>query len=226
MRGVRGRLTAFAAAGGAHLGALLSGQASVERVTKPVLMPLLAEYVLHRGGPRLLALALLFGCAGDALLQLGGDAAFLAGMGAFAAGHGCYLALFARHGAPGGARTRRLAAAYGAAWLGTVALLWPGLAAELRVPVALYGLLLTAMALGASRAGSWAAAGGALFALSDTLIAGGLAGWPQAPVPQFWIMLSYLGAQWLLAEGVLRQQAVARTEGAGRLPGPSVCAGP
>lgn len=200
MRAFRSPRLAFAAAAGVHLGALLTGRTRIERATKPVLMPLLAEYVLLRGGPRPLALALLFGCAGDTLLQTGGDVPFLLGMGSFAAGHLCYLALFARHGMPG----RALAIGYGTAWAGTLAALWPGLDAELRVPVALYSLLLTTMALGATRAPAGAAAGGALFLLSDTLIAAGLTG---RPVPQFWIMLTYVTAQYLLAEGILQTRA-------------------
>ncbi|MBZ4321677.1 lysoplasmalogenase [Streptomyces huiliensis] len=213
----RGPALAFAAAAGVHLGALAGGAAPVARATKPVLMPLLAEYVLRRGGPRTLALALLCGCAGDTLLQLSGELPFLLGMGAFAAGHGCYLALFARHGDR--PTSRRLAAGYAAAWAGTTALLWPGLPAGLRPPVALYGLLLTATAYGAVRTRRRAAAGGALFLLSDTLIAAGLAGRPQPPVPQFWIMLTYLGAQYLLAEGVLKA-AADDAEGARQRPGP------
>ncbi|MGW1198133.1 lysoplasmalogenase [Streptomyces sp. NPDC002536] len=193
MRALHSLRPAFAAAAGVHLGALLTGRTRIERATKPVLMPLLAEYVLLRGGPRPLALALLFGCAGDTLLQTGGDVPFLLGMGSFAAGHLCYLALFAKHGRPG----RRLTAAYGTAWAGTLALLWPGLDAELRVPVALYSLLLTTMALGATRAGTRPAVGGALFLLSDTFIA-------SRPQQQFWIMLTYLAAQYLLTEGLLQ----------------------
>ncbi|WP_229899645.1 lysoplasmalogenase [Streptomyces hiroshimensis] len=199
----------------AHLGALLAGSA-VALVTKPALMPLLAAYVLTRGGPRLLAVALLFGCGGDTLLQVGGDLPFLLGMASFAAGHGCYLVLCSRHGTPGSARTLPPALGYGSAWLVTVVLLWPDLEAGLRVPVALYSLLLVTMALRATRAGALAAAGGALFVVSDTLIATGVADWPQAPAPQFWVMLTYLGAQFLLAEGFLRS-----AEGAGRTPGPS-----
>ncbi|MGK5640274.1 lysoplasmalogenase [Streptomyces sp. URMC 126] len=208
-RAVRGAVRrprlAFAAAAGLHLGALATGGAPVARATKPVLMPLLAEYVLRRGGPRTLALALLFGCAGDTLLQSSGELPFLLGMGAFAAGHACYLALFARHGDHGS--RRRLAAGHAVAWAGTTALLLPGLPARLRPAVALYGLLLTAVGHQATRLGVRGAAGGALFLLSDTLIAAGLAGRPQPPVPQFWIMLTYLGAQYLLADGVLRAAA-------------------
>ncbi|WP_407553793.1 lysoplasmalogenase [Streptomyces sp. Pv4-95] len=181
-------------------------------VTKPALMPVLAAYVLARGGPPLLAGALLFGCGGDTFLQIGGDTLFLLGMGSFAAGHVCYLVLFARHGAPDArrGRTAAAAAAYAALLTGTVVLLWPDLPPELRIPVAGYSLLLTAMAFGALRAGPWAALGGLLFLLSDTLIATGIAEWPQLPGPQFWIMLTYVAAQCALAFGVLRAAAAPR----------------
>ncbi|WP_030618987.1 lysoplasmalogenase [Streptomyces sclerotialus] len=204
----RALLAAFGVLAAVHLGALLAGAGTVEVVTKPALMPVLAAYVLARGGPVLLAAALLFGCGGDTLLQAGGDTAFLVGMASFAAGHVCYLVLFVRRGAaPEWGRRwpqAAVAAGYAVAWLGTVALLWPDLTADLRGPVAGYSLLLTAMAYGALRAGPRALLGGLLFLGSDTLIASGIAHWPQPPAPQFCIMLGYLAAQWLLADGVLR----------------------
>ncbi|MFF8815600.1 lysoplasmalogenase family protein [Streptomyces pactum] len=194
-------LGVFALLAAVHLGALAVAAETAEHLTKPALMPVLAGYVLLRGGPRPLVAALLFGCGGDTLLQIGGDAAFLAGMASFAAGHVCYLLLFRR---AGGRVPPLLAAGYGVAWLGTVALLWPDLPAGLRLPVAGYSLLLTAMAAAALRAGPLAAAGGALFLLSDTLIATGIADWPQAPAPDFWVMLTYLAAQYALTAGILR----------------------
>ncbi|MCK7621906.1 lysoplasmalogenase [Streptomyces sp. RS10V-4] len=217
-RAARALLLAFAVLAAGHLAALAahaaaapgSGPAGLAdtavHLTKPALMPLLAAHTLLRGGPPLLAAALLFGCGGDTFLQIGAPTAFLIGMGSFAAGHLCYLLLFARHGTPAPARRSRAAAAaalYAAALVTTVALLWPGLPAALRIPVAGYSLLLTAMAFGALRAGPRAAAGGLLFLLSDSLIAGGLAHWPQLPAPQLWIMLTYLGAQTALALGLL-----------------------
>ncbi|WP_275562357.1 lysoplasmalogenase [Streptomyces sp. 5-6(2022)] len=196
-----------------HLGALLVDATTVVHLTKPALMPVLAVWALARGGRWPLPAALLCGCGGDVLLQIGGETAFLAGMGCFAAGHLCYLALFAR---AGWRRTAPwVAAGYGAAWLGTVALLWPGLAAHLRLPVAGYSLLLTVMGLVALGAGAWTGLGGALFMLSDTLIAAGLADLPRPPVPQFWIMATYIAAQWLLAAGATREGA----------PRPASCAG-
>lgn len=217
-RTARVLLGAFAVLAVVHLGALLAAATTVVHLTKPALMPVLAAYVLAAGAPRLLAAALLFGCGGDTLLQTGDDGLFLVGMGSFAAGHVCYLVLFARRGAfPGGRRlSGPLAAVYAAAWLGVVALLWPDLAADLRGPVAGYSLLLTATAFGALRLGPGAALGGLLFLFSDTLLATGLAHWQQPPAARFWVMLTYTAAQYALADGVRRAYAGReRTGGAG-----------
>ncbi|GGT63609.1 lysoplasmalogenase [Streptomyces purpureus] len=191
-------LAAFALAVLVDLGSLAAGAELGHRIAKPLLMPLLAAYAATRGAPRLLIAALLFGWGGDVFLLSGAEWAFLVGMGSFAAGHVCYLVLFGR-----GRTSPALGLAYGAALVGTVALLWPDLPAELRVPVAGYSLLLTAMAYRASALGITAGAGGALFLLSDTLIATGVADWPQLPAPDFWIMLTYIAAQVLLTNGAL-----------------------
>ncbi|MFF1697504.1 lysoplasmalogenase [Streptomyces sp. NPDC058257] len=205
--GARLLLATFGLAAVGDLAALLADSDAAHAVFKPLLMPLLAAYVFTVKGPRLLAAALLFGWGGDTLLLFDADPAFLAGMGSFAAGHICYLVLFKRHGSKRGGTSRArgacLVAAYATALIGTVALLWPDLPADMRGPVAGYSLLLTAMAFAATRLGLIAAAGGALFLLSDTLIATGVAEWPQAPRPDFWIMLTYIAAQFLLVRGVL-----------------------
>ena len=209
----RGGAAAFAAAFTAvfaallalHLVATANGWDAVRLATKPLLMPVLAGWVLARRGPRLLVAALLCGWGGDVLLEVGGTAAFLAGMGCFAAGHVCYLRLFLPRGAFAGPRTavRLRCAVYAALWAVMVALLWPGLAAGMRVPVAAYSLLLVSMAAGAYGLGPLTAVGGALFLLSDSLIATGLAHWPRLPGHDVWIMLTYGLAQALLAFGLL-----------------------
>ncbi|MDT9691655.1 lysoplasmalogenase [Streptomyces sp. P9(2023)] len=194
----RALLAAFALAVAVDLVSLLVGADLGHRIAKPLLMPLLAAYAATRGAPKLLIAALLFGWGGDVFLLSQADWAFLVGMGSFAAGHVCYLVLFGRR------RTSvPLGIAYTVALVGTVALLWPDLPAELRIPVAGYSLLLTAMAYRASSLGLAAGAGGALFLLSDTLIATGVAEWPQLPAPAFWVMSTYIAAQYLLAKGVL-----------------------
>ncbi|MEV6579304.1 lysoplasmalogenase [Streptomyces sp. NPDC051582] len=197
-------LAAFAAATAVDLGSLLAGWHLGHVLAKPLLMPLLVAYVCcqrqrgARKAPRLLIAALLFGWGGDLALLFDADAAFLIGMGSFAAGHVCYLVLFGR-----GRTHPALGGAYALALIGTVALLWADLPADLRVPVAGYSLLLTAMAYRSSALGLRAGLGGALFLLSDTLIATGVADWPQLPRPDFWIMATYVAAQYLLATGAL-----------------------
>uniref|UniRef100_A0AAU3HTB0 Lysoplasmalogenase n=1 Tax=Streptomyces sp. NBC_01393 TaxID=2903851 RepID=A0AAU3HTB0_9ACTN len=193
-------LVCFALAAAVDLASLLAGADPGHRIAKALLMPLLAAYAGARGAPRLLLAALLLGWCGDLALLSDADPAFLVGMASFAAGHVCYLVLFRRTAR---VRDARLVGAYVTALAALVVLLWPGLPAGLRVPVAGYSLLLTAMAYGATRLGPPAALGGALFMLSDTLIATGVADWPQLPKAAFWIMLTYIAAQFLLVRGVL-----------------------
>ncbi|MFD9393632.1 lysoplasmalogenase [Streptomyces sp. NPDC060000] len=194
-------LALFVLAAAGDLLSLAVGFDPGHTMAKPLLMPLLAAWAALRGAPRLLVAALLCGWGGDILLLLDADPAFLAGMASFAAGHICYLTLFARTGRPR-ARGALLAPCYATALIATVALLWPDLPADLRLPVAVYSTLLTAMAYSAAtRFGPVAGAGGVLFLLSDTLIATGVAEWPQPPRPDLWIMLTYIAAQFLLAHG-------------------------
>ncbi|WP_406448704.1 lysoplasmalogenase [Streptomyces sp. NBC_00876] len=197
-RWVRPLLAAFLVACAVDLVGVLAGSDTVHLVAKPLLMPLLAGYAAARRGPRLLIAALLCGWTGDVFLLADADLAFLIGMGGFAAGHICYLRLFGRaRGA--------LLPGIGYAVLLTVfvALIWNGLPAGLRIPMAGYSLLLTAMAYRSGVLGRYAATGGALFLLSDALIATGIADWPQLPAPDFWVMLTYAAAQLLLTLGVL-----------------------
>jgi uncharacterized membrane protein YhhN len=190
-----------------HLAAVAQDYDLVRSLSKPLLMPLLALWARSQGAPRLLVAALLCGCGGDLLLDVGGTAAFLAGMACFAAGHVCYLRLFLHagsFGSPSRTAVRLRCAAYAAVWAALVVLLWPGLDPGMRVPVALYSVLLAAMAAGAYGLGPLTGTGGALFLVSDTLIATDLADWPQLPSPGTWVMTTYLAAQVLLTCGLLR----------------------
>lgn len=198
-------LIAFGLAVAVDLGSLLAGAEAGHQIAKPLPAPLLAGHVYARGGRRMLVAALLCGWGGDVFLLASADIAFLLGMGCFAAGHVCYLLLF------GWGRTHpALGIGYGIALVVAVAVLWPDLPADLRIPVAGYSVLLTAMAYRSSRLGLLVGLGGALFLLSDMLIATGVADWPQLPRPDFWIMLTYLGAQVLLAQAY-RESPVVRS---------------
>ncbi|MEU9758236.1 lysoplasmalogenase [Streptomyces sp. NPDC047987] len=210
-------LAAFLVACAVDLFAVLAEVRIGVLVAKPLLMPLLAGYVAVRRGPRLLVAALLFGWGGDVFLLMDADTAFLLGMGSFAVGHVCYLWLFGRARSP-------LSTAVGYAVVLAVALvlLWPGLPADLRIPMVGYSLLLTAMAYRAGVLGRYAAVGGALFLLSDALIAVGVADGPLLPAHDFWIMLTYIAAQFLLATGALSPGARPRVRASAApvVPGP------
>nr|WSW70000.1 lysoplasmalogenase [Streptomyces sp. NBC_00995] len=209
-RFTRPLLIAFLLACAADLAGVLTDTGPVHLVAKPLLMPLLAAYAAARRGPRLLIAALLCGWIGDVFLLADADLAFLVGMGGFAVGHLCYLRLFGR------ARGALLPAmAYAVVLSVFLVLIWDGLPAGLRVPMAGYSLLLTTMAYRSGVLGRYGAAGGALFLLSDALIATGIADWPQLPAPDFWVMLTYVAAQFLLTLGALAPGA----KGAGGLLG-------
>lgn len=106
----------------------------------------------------------------------------------------------------------------GYALIATVVLvaLWPGVPAALRVPVLLYVLCLGSMA--AQAAVVWLAArgstaeplarmgaiGGALFMLSDALLAINKFAGPL-PLASLWVLASYWAAQWCIA-GSLRER--------------------
>ena len=66
-------------------------------------------------------------------------------------------------------------------------------------------MLLTATAVTAGALGWRLGLGGALFFVSDTMIAvWDIAGRPAPPLPGLWIMSTYILAQYLLASGALR----------------------
>ncbi|WP_063772543.1 lysoplasmalogenase [Streptomyces sp. NRRL S-495] len=192
LRSAGGLLTGYATTGyattsAAHLGALLTGTPALRHATKPALMPLLAAHSVTRAteagrrAPKLLAPALLLSAGGDVLLQLGNDTAFLAGMGSFAAAHVCYVTMFVGQGAlTDRRRTMVVAAAYATAWVTMVGRLWPDLG-DLRAPVAGYSLLLASTAVASAGLGARGGLGGALFLLSDTLIATKLANHGHVP---------------------------------------------
>lgn len=145
---------------------------------------------------------LVFSTLGDIALMLPVDA-FVIGLGAFLLAHLAYIAAFARRAAAIPVAWGALL--YAALAAGVLALLLPAVPAELRWPVIAYALVLAAMAataLGASSiAGRRLALGGALFVLSDGLLA-----WNRfvepLPLASLWVLASYWAAQWCIARSV------------------------
>ena len=174
-----------------------TGHTAARRVTKPLLMPALLP-----GRTPATRRALALGWAGDVALLSDGPAALPAGLGCFLAGHGAWAAALRSRPSTGLVRRRPLLALpYAAAWLGLSAYLWPR-TGSVRVPVLVYGAALTGTALVALDSGRpGTAAGGALFLVSDTLLALGRFAGVHLPGGEGAVMATYTAAQALLAEG-------------------------
>lgn len=190
-------LVAIAAALGAAPFTLLA-------VAKPLTTALIAVHAWQAGVSverRWVVAGLALSLIGDVAL-LWPERGFLPGLVAFLCAHAAYLVAFTR-------RTRLAArpapfVAYALVAGGILSMLWPGVPSGLRVPVVVYVVFLAAMAAQAAVVSRTSrtlvlAAGGALFVLSDALLAtnkfhGAL---PLAPL---WILATYWAAQWCIAQ--------------------------
>jgi uncharacterized membrane protein YhhN len=172
-----------------------AGRDRQRRLTKPLLMP-----VLMAGSDRRSRPALALGGAGDVALLGSSDAAFTAGLGCFLAGHVAWILALRQRPGGGWLRSRpALAMPYLAAFAGLNAYLWPRTGKD-RIPVLAYSAALLAMSLTALDSGSRrTAAGGALFLISDALLALEKFGGIELPVHEGLVMASYTTAQALLA---------------------------
>ncbi|MEU8133135.1 lysoplasmalogenase [Streptodolium elevatio] len=220
--GPKGLVAAYLAVGVVDSVLAAADVGAVRWATKPLLMPLLAAYVVasaRRGADlRLPLIALAGGFVGDVGLLPDREALFMVGMAGFAVGHVAYIRAFDR----AGARTRLAAkpwvpVAYGAAWAAMIAVLWGGLD-DLLVPVLGYSLLLTAMAVFAAGLDGRTALGGALFLLSDTLIAFGIADVDAFPGQDGLVMPLYVAAQLLLTTSWARWPFGSRENGTDGVP--------
>jgi uncharacterized membrane protein YhhN len=141
-------------------------------------------------------------------LSLAGDVAllwpvqgFLPGLVAFLLAHLAYIVAFTR-----GVRFAARPVAFAAYAVVAGAILWglwPGVPAELRVPVLAYVACLATMAAQATAVGRVAALGGALFVVSDALLATHKFAAPL-PLSALWILATYWAAQGLIAASLRR----------------------
>jgi uncharacterized membrane protein YhhN len=206
----------YLAVSGVYLVAILTGATPVADVTKALLMPALilafAVSVRSRGThglstPRPLAViltlaGLTLSWAGDVALA----SSFELGLACFLVAHLFYIALFwtCFHRRP--------------SWWGLLALPWfaallwllaPSLG-ELLPIVALYGAVLGAMAVSATRGNLYTVLGGVFFVVSDSMLAFRLfTPLFQSPPEDAVIMTAYLLAQAFIVLGVLHAGAEA-----------------
>jgi len=201
-----------------QLSAEWTGAQDVARVAQWLLMPTLAAVVASATRwPRghlvtWVLVALGFSWLGDLVPSLvGDDAAFVVMVGFFLLAQVAYVVAFAPHVRRSVVYRRPLLLLpYAAVLVGLVAACAPG-ADSLLVPVAIYGGVLTAMAVLATGLGRLATVGGAIFLLSDSLIAldAFVPSWDLAE-QGFWVMLTYVVGQGLLASAVIVRNAAER----------------
>jgi uncharacterized membrane protein YhhN len=191
----RGGTTVFMTLAAADTVLAGMGRDRLRWLTKPLLMP-----ALIAGSDRSSRRALAFGAAGDVALLGRGNAAFTAGLVSFLAGHVAWIAALRQRPGGGWLRSRpALALPYLAAFGSLNAYLWPRTGKD-RIPVLGYSTALLAMALTALDTGSpREAAGGALFLLSDSLLALEKFAGIQLPAHEGLVMATYASAQALLA---------------------------
>lgn len=170
-----------------------TGRDRWRRLTKPLLMP-----TLMHGKQRPVQRALALGGLGDVALLGSGPIAFTAGLGSFLAGHVAWMSAL-RPGS-GALRRQPLAAApYLLAWAGLNAYFWPKTGKD-RLPVLVYSTALLGTALAAADTGrADLAAGGALFLVSDALLALEKFGDVHLPAHEAVVMATYTTGQALLA---------------------------
>ncbi|GAB3439883.1 lysoplasmalogenase family protein [Actinophytocola sediminis] len=199
-----------------HLGAGLAGADTLATVSQILLMPALAAVVLAATAGRrrsrlvrLLVLALGFSWLGDSVPALfTGDARFLTMVGLFLCAQIAYVVAFWPEHRRSVLR-RPAVIGYLLAFCALLVACAPG-ADGLLVPVICYGGCLTLMAVLATGVHPVAGIGGAVFFVSDGLIAlDAFAGWYAPPIPGFWVMLTYIVGQALITSGVLRRQCAA-----------------
>ena len=149
-----------------------------------------------------------------------GDAAFLVMVGFFLLAQVAYIVAFLPFRATSVLHVRRpLLLLYLAVVVGLVAACVGG-ASDMLVPVLVYGACLGTMAVLSTGVNRLTAVGGALFLVSDGLIAldAFVPGF-GLPVQGFWVMATYLAAQVLIVAGVLLESTEPSTSPrTGRMP--------
>ncbi|NYG60414.1 putative membrane protein YhhN [Nocardioides daedukensis] len=206
-------LGALGAVSGIHLWAQWTGVDAVSDPTQPVLMALLALALwTATSAPRsrlvrLTLVALAFSWLGDTAPRfVDGDAAFLLMVGFFALAQVAYVVAFRPYADQSVLAINRIALTpYAVAVVLLVAICAPG-AGGMLVPVLVYGALLGTMAVLATGLGRLIWVGGALFLVSDGLIAiDAFAENVTIGHSSFWVMLTYIVAQVLIVLGVLER---------------------
>lgn len=192
---------------------------------KPAIMIMLGFYYWasqREGGEPVsipLIIAILFSCAGDILLmQKSEEKFFMFGLGAFLVAHLFYILTLRQHRlensaeALQGLQKIRYAFPIVLAGTGLVTILYSHLEG-LKIPVMVYAAVITIMVLNAlfrfgrtnTKSFTMVFGGAILFMMSDSLLAVDKFLEP-IPMAGFWVMSTYIGAQFLIVQGLLKHR--------------------
>jgi uncharacterized membrane protein YhhN len=186
-------------------------------ICKPLIMFTLGLYYfssLKTNASRLVFASLLFSWIGDIVLL--DEVYFIHGLASFLFVHIFYIFAYRQHQEEGhatalhGIQRVRLAFPLILASTGMLIILYPVLKTHVKLPIVLYTIILVAMVLQALfRFGKtnfrsfWLVfAGATLFMISDSIFAINKFLSP-IPLGDFWIMITYIPAQFLIVEGLL-----------------------
>jgi uncharacterized membrane protein YhhN len=212
-------LATYAVVSLVHIAGHLASATWLTTATKPLLMPLLAAFLLSASTRpltrmvQLVLAALAFSWLGDVLLELSGlvdaDGLFLAGLGGFLLAQVLYIVAFTpvvrASTPPRPPLWALLYVLYGAV---LVAFMAPDLG-EFLLPVGLYAVAICTMGIVASGVNRLTAIGAAVFVASDTLLALGrftdVLEWSDS-IQRVAVMSTYTLAQGLIVVGVVVAQ--------------------
>ncbi|GAA1739965.1 hypothetical protein GCM10009809_39360 [Isoptericola hypogeus] len=197
-----------------HLVAQVAEADDLARVTQWALMPLLAAVAWCATAaprPRLVRLVLValgFSWLGDTVPALfSGDTAFLVMVAGFLVAQVVYAAAFWPYRRASLARRPWLLLPYVVTAGLLVGACAPGAPGGMLAAVVVYGLCLVTTAVLATGVHPLAGIGGAVFLVSDAMIAlGAFTDWFAPPAAGFWVMLTYVAGQALIVAGVLARE--------------------
>lgn len=207
-------LIAFAVVTVVHLVLNVAGASPWDSITKVMIIPLLAAWVIAEGGPKILVIALIACTFGDLFVIW--ESTFTIGMAAFAIGHMCFIRFFISRGALEQLRKKPwIVILYAAAAIALVSYIWSGLEADVKPLIPVYAALLAGTASTSLACDNRAGLGGALFLVSDGIIALGKGGKWQPEPAQFWIMALYVLGLLFLSTGILSKETKTLAVGPG-----------
>lgn len=201
----------------------ITGSITLEYFVKPLIMPWMAAYFLLFRNKRSLTipvlLAFFFSWTGDNFLMFSGinELFFYAGVGGFFLAQLTYIFIFFTYGETGGRGFLQKHPAAVIPFIAYVvviyALLYPDLEGMMRPVILLYALSLIGMSMMAmnrhGRVGNKSYllvfTGSLLFVFSDSLIALDRF-YREIPLSGFWIMATYIPAQYLIMRGLVLEK--------------------